>query len=90
MRNIFKKVILPQSVRFAGGPVVFRPRFPWLLSYRPVNMFAEVYYLFPLNYLVRWWRLARNYAWMFIARLIINFIRRHELYAPRPQGSLKP
>jgi len=87
MHNPFKKVIHAQLVRFSGGPVRFRPRFPWLLAYAPANQLAEVYYLFPLNYLVRWVRLLRYYLMKAIFKLIIKIIGRFDLYVLRLQGS---
>ena len=53
----------------------FRPAWYYGFAYRQTRAFASVYYIIPLNLIIRFWRWLQIFFWTIIFKVIYQFAK---------------
>ena len=69
------KLYVPSDLRLASEQPAFKPAWYYGFAYRQTRAFASVYYIIPLNLIIRFWRWLQIFFWTIIFKVIYQFAK---------------
>ena len=67
------KWVISGSELFKNRNGFQKPAWYYGFAYRPANQFAEIYWVYPLNYVIRYWYRLRQLFWWYGVGSVMRF-----------------